>query len=754
MSGNLFLRSSYYRILLYLLGFLFHMVGLADSLAQSPKSDGLTRIRDLCVMPQSEIETLPPFRVKGVITSIAGHRSDRRRFAVFTIHDGSAGIYVRAIPSSKKIEWQGDNKVIATLAPGTEIELEGILEQGSFKPTILASNIRVLKQNRLPPAKVVSVERLLSGAAVTERVETSGVVQSCVPFIHDTWLMRIDSHAGYFMARIRREDMDARRLIDAEVTVRGLVGTATNGRSEFLRPNIWIDRPEDLIVLKPAPDDAFAVPKLALAGLDGFSITGRTLHRRRVEGTVTYCEPGEFLYIQQGTRAIKVELASKEELHPWDWIEVSGFLDISSSVAGLRGAVARKLGTHEAIPPLPTSLTEIRDAFEPLLHGLPSNPHDFDGLLVEFTGRLLNVQLFSEQGKVHLTVGNGEQMTTADLDVSSLDQFGELRVGSLIKIVGVAEVEYAASRQVQELSPPVGLNLLLRDASDITVLDEASWWTPQRVSWSAITLGAVLIVVMGWSITLRRLLVKRTSRLEGVMLAHRDQELEFRGARHERQRLAADMHDGVQQLIAGAAFRLEAAVNHLPEIPPIVDAQLTAARSTLLRAQNGLRDCLNGMLYVDEGPTEFPALLQYAAAAMDHWPQGLVDVRVEGGRPYSLSRHVKGNLLLLMQEAVGNALKHGAAHHVQITLSYHDEEFEMTLEDDGSGFDLLQAPDQEVGHYGLESMRHRMSWLDGSVEILTAPGGGVRVRTRMPRGKAEASKPVEKPQLPNEISAP
>jgi signal transduction histidine kinase len=214
------------------------------------------------------------------------------------------------------------------------------------------------------------------------------------------------------------------------------------------------------------------------------------------------------------------------------------------------------------------------------------------------------------------------------------------------------------------------------------------------------------------------------------------------------------MHDGVQQLIAGAAFRLEAAANHLTEMPPIVDAQFTAARSALLRAQDGLRDSLTGMLHIDEGPTEFPALLQYAAAAMDHWPKGLVEVHVEGGPPYPLSRLVKGSLLLLMQEAVGNALKHGAAHHVQITLIYHDQEFEMNLEDNGSGFDPLEVPGPKAGHFGLESMRHRMSWLNGSVEILTAPGGGVLVRTRMPRGIAEASKPAEGPQPADVMTTP
>lgn len=746
MSGNRLLSSGYFRISLYFLGCLFHLVGAADSRAQSPDNQGLTRIRDLCVLPQSQIDLSRPCRVRGVITAVLGSGDHLPERALFTLHDGSAGIYVLVGLRPELVEWNGDDKVLDALTLGTEVEVEGVLEHGAFKVNILAREIRVLGQTRLPPPKVVSVERLLSGAESIERVETGGVVQSCIPFPRETWLMRIETHAGHFMARIKRKDMDARQLIDAQVTVRGMVGTAYNGRSEFLRPNLWINGPEDLIVLKPAPGDAFAVPKVALAELDVFSITGRTLHRCRVEGTVTYCEPGAFLYLQQGTRAIKVGLASKEELKPLDRIEVSGFLDISGPVAGLRGAVVRKVGTSGAIRPLPTSLAEICHSFEPVTRGLPSTPHDFDGLLVAVTGRLLSVQKHIRRGKARLVFGDEEHLTTADLDASFLDHLAGLRVGSLIKVVGLAEVEYAASRQVQELSQPVGLNLLLRGTSDITVLDTSSWWTPERLGLAAATLGAVLLAVMGWSITLQRLLRKRTRRLENVMQAHRNQELEFRGAQYERQRLAADMHDGVQQLIAGAAFRLEAVTPHLERVSSIVDAQLTAARSALLRAQEGLRHVITGMLHVDEGPTEFPELLRYAAAAMDHWPKGLVEVRVEGGIPYPLSRQVKGSLMLLMQEAVGNALKHGAAHRVQITLGYHDAEFEMNLEDNGRGFDPLRVPGVEAHHFGLESMRHRMTWLGGSLEILTAPGGGTRIRTRMPRLMAEASNPTRAPQ--------
>jgi signal transduction histidine kinase len=711
--------------------------------AQAESPVPLTRVADLCVVPAEEIAGLKPFRVRGVVTTWP---DGARKTAVFTIHDGTAGIFVKAGLPGNEGEWRGAPSVLETIRVGSEIELEGVLERGSFKPNIIAIDLKLLGQTELPAPKQISVGRLLSGAAVTERVEVGGVVQSATPYMEDGWLWRIDTHAGYFMARLRHFPIDPRALVDAEVRVRGLVGSGSNGRSESLRPLILVERKEDLDIVFPTKSDGPGVhpaPKIPLSKIDGFSMTGRSLHRRRTEGTVSYCEKGDFCYLQEGTRGIRVGLASEDPLQPGDRVEVAGFLDISGQVAGLRGALVRKIEGGEAIKPVPTSLAAIRRSFEPVTRGMPSNPHDFDGLLVEVTGRLLSIQRLTGQGKARLLLGGEDELISADLAASDFDRLPELRVGSLLKITGVAVVEYGATRQVQELSQPMGLNLLLRGVEDVVVIDAASWWTPQRLGVAASVLGFVLVAVLVWTITLQRLLVKRTARLEDVMQVHRDQELEFRGARHERQRVAADMHDGVQQLIAGAAFRLEAAATHLTEMPPIVNTQFTAARRALLKAQDGLRDCLTGMLHIDEGPTEFPALLKHAAAAMEHWPEDLVEVLVEGERPYRLSRHVKGSLLLLMQEAVGNALKHGGARHVSITLAYQDDFFEMTLEDDGCGFDPKSAPGQAGGHFGLESMSHRMSWLGGTVEVLASPGEGVRVRTSLQRERAESPPPED-----------
>lgn len=76
----------------------------------------------------------------------------------------------------RNIEWLGDSKALQEIRAGSEIELLGTLEQGAFKPNIIASEIKLLGMSALPAPKQVSAERLLSGSEVTERVEAGGVV--------------------------------------------------------------------------------------------------------------------------------------------------------------------------------------------------------------------------------------------------------------------------------------------------------------------------------------------------------------------------------------------------------------------------------------------------------------------------------------------------------------------------------------------------------------------------------------------------
>jgi signal transduction histidine kinase len=132
---------------------------------------------------------------------------------------------------------------------------------------------------------------------------------------------------------------------------------------------------------------------------------------------------------------------------------------------------------------------------------------------------------------------------------------------------------------------------------------------------------------------------------------------------------------------------------------------------------------------------DFAALLRHAAGTMDHWPPEAVLVE-STGETFALSRDVMGSLLLLMQEAVGNAFRHGRATRVCLFLHYSITGFEMRIKDDGQGFALSSVPDIRLGHFGLEGMRQRMRWLGGSVEITSEMGIGTQVCIRLSRSQA------------------
>ena len=696
----------------------------------------LTSIAEIRMLPRSESGKRPPVLVRGVVTF---------RWPIpwnsFCIQSDEGGLWIStSIARQEKLLPEGPS-LFDELKEGDEVEVTGVLDSGGYAPDVLPTAVRIISHRGMPQARTVPFTRLLTGAEDPTRVEVAGVVQRVSGPTSARWLVELETGVGRVLAHVPDgPGFDPRTLTDAEVRLRGVAASSRNWRAEFLRPRLLVAMPVDVLIDRAAPLDPFAAPEIAIADLASYAPDGRSLHRRRVTGVVTWTDPLEGICLQDGQRAIRVDIIDRAHgLVPGDRVEVSGFIDASAQVAGLRGAVVRKVDHPGEPEPLAATLADAVRVFEPVRRGRPAGPHDYDHLLIRVEGRLLAVQRDASDNGRRLVLDSGGLATMADLggDATVLDA---LTVGSRVAVTGVAVMQYDRGEMIADYVAPLRMDLRLRTPQDVRVLQAAPWWTPARLAIAIGVLGAVLIAAVGWIVSLRRSLRLRTTRLEEVMRLHRDAELEYQAVHQERRRLAADMHDGLQQLLAGASFRLEAANARLAGADPGVAEQLSAARDALLRTQNGLRDCLWGLRHVDQaedGPRQFAGLLERAAAAMEHWPRGALTV-VIAGEPYALSRHVMGSLLLLMQEAVGNAFKHGAAKTVRITLYYTPNEFAMELVDDGTGFDAAAVSGTNDGHYGLESMRHRMHWLGGDAAITSRPGAGTTVSVHLPRMRAQS----------------
>jgi len=85
-------------------------------------------------------------------------------------------------------------------------------------------------------------------------------------------------------------------------------------------------------------------------------------------------------------------------------------------------------------------------------------------------------------------------------------------------------------------------------------------------------------------------------------------------------------------------------------------------------------------------------------------------------------------LLRVCQEALANVRKHAAARQVSVGLCYADSTVQLTVKDDGHGFD----PQKANGGYGLSGMRDRVNQVGGTVTVTTKPGAGTEVRAEVP----------------------
>lgn len=99
------------------------------------------------------------------------------------------------------------------------------------------------------------------------------------------------------------------------------------------------------------------------------------------------------------------------------------------------------------------------------------------------------------------------------------------------------------------------------------------------------------------------------------------------------------------------------------------------------------------------------------------------------GAEASLSGHQRGQLYLILREAVRNAVRHSGCHHLTVRLDITQEEVYGYVEDDGSGF----AGNGESG-LGLRSVMERASLLWGTAEVYDSPQGGAVVRVLLPLG--------------------
>ncbi len=642
------------------------------------------------------------------------------------VQNGNTGIYIDTLrelipPDAKWPDW---------LERGTLIELTGVTGAGHFAPVIYPQLIQVLGVAPLPEPTLVSISDLLDGRWDCQRVRLRGTVQSADEISYETERVRLEIAAlgGRITANVMEPLPELARLVDAEVEMDGVMFTFFNNRGELVGARVQLMHATDARVLKPGPEDPFAAPELQLSTLRPFSPEGLTFHRRRCSGTVTLARPGEFFYMQEGGRGVRVETRDPMPLAPGDRVEVSGFVEVAEHFGKLREAVVRKIGVAPRPEPRPIDRHSVLGSD---LIGTVTDADDVDGLYGTLTGRLEKVDSFDVEGPRLLVQSEGRLVSAALPKSTPQGVLTRFEPGSEVRINGVIRVELASGWPAQDFPRPVNFRLFVNAPEDVVIARAAPWWTPQRLWLLLGGICAVLAATLAWNWLLRRRVEQRSTQLAQEMRARREAEVEFDATLRERERLAADLHDTLEQSLTGMALQLEATEALHDEAPARSAQHLSLARQLLTRSREEMRRSVWNLRSQALENCTLPEALRDIAAKLAEGRPLRIEVGSEGPvRP--LPDVIAGNLLLFAREALTNAIKHGAARHIGAQVSFREAEVEVTVKDDGRGFDTSDYPGPSDGHFGLQGMRERMKRLTGTLTITSAVGQGTTVSAIVP----------------------
>jgi len=607
------------------------------------------------------------------------------------------------------------------IVPGDRLRVTGAVWESYIAPIIVPARIEWLGDGTLPDAPEVNLAGMRGSRLASQWVRVNGVVQAVKPTSGDGfWLSEIGTPHGRFSLRLpQKQGVKPAEWIDSEVSIRGVCLHIFNQRGESIGVRIHCNGASEITRLTNPPEDPFAVEESRLGNLLPFTPHETMPHRRKVVGVVTLSRPGAFLYLQQGDRGVKVNTSDSTAFQPGDMVEAVGFISMGKHFAEVRHALLRKVGSD--LPPEPLQITK----YWP---NLVRRPY-LNAAIQDVNGRLLELD-----GVLEL---DGEDDDGQWLSVLSEGFAAEVRLpgrmheiprrGSLVRLTGICELRYPDIDLVEDFIRPNGMRLLLRDPADLTVIQAASWWTPQRLWMVLAAFGALLALALAWVMTLTRKVQQRGMELAGEISGRKMAEARA----EERTRMAEELHDTLAQGLTGVSMQIEAAGRAQVQRPDELPRHLKLAGQILHAARDEVRRTLwnlrSGLL--DAG--DLIGSLQSIAANLcpDRNPE--ITCRPVG-QASPLPDSVAHALLRIAQEAMSNAVKHADAEHIEVVVEFSESGVSLLIDDDGRGFHADDAAGMAASHFGLQGMRDRVRRLNGQFQIESKPGGGTTVRVSFP----------------------
>lgn len=632
-------------------------------------------------------------RLRGVVT-FSGRVAGVNYLAV---EDATAGVFVRL--SSRFARHP--------LLTGQLVELEVKSANGKWPVPFDPARISVLGWGQLPAPVSHPAEYSLPMRGEGRWVEMEGIVRS-VASGDSLVVMGKEGILPVRIAQLAKQSLD--KYVDALVRVRGVFA-----RSDENAPMLLVPSPDFVEVKEPPPEEPFVIPAVATSDLKSLVAGASSLHRFKVDGVVTYRED-KLVLVQDGSGGVRIRTLGEPAVNIGDGVEAVGFPEDDRGSVSLAGALLQK---KERPPPLAPA--------QPSMEALLGSR--LDATLVSIRGLLLEQQNHGAQQIFELQSGQRvfqAVLARRDGEVPSLPP------GSQLELTGVCLAErIGGASRFNGGNPAVSsFQLLLRSPADVLLLERPPWWTWKH---SAAVVGSLVLVLVGASIWIRQLhqrVAERTQALRATM-AKLEDETKLSATLAERNRIAGEIHDGLEQGLNGVMMQLDGLETRLVRSPEVAKRHLDLARKMLRFSRTEVRHSLWDWKSPALAHQDFKTALTEIVTQMGHESVTQVDVQVSGDA-HPLPPVAEHHLLRICQEALTNALKHAQARNIAVHLNFTDDAVELSVIDDGRGFVPETVLNGMVGHLGLQNLRSRARKLGGELTVTSTPEKGATISVRIP----------------------
>jgi signal transduction histidine kinase len=667
------------------------LVALTLHLSEAGHAPVLTNAAQVRALSPADAAKRVPVRLRGLAM-------DNRGDGTFALLDGTEGIYaaVRA-------------DLAASFARGDWIEVEGVSDPGEFAPFVKVSAVRKLGVGRIPEPRLATRDDLLSGRADAQWIELSGVVRQ----VESVWNgvnmeVELENGAGRMLAHVHSEEAWRVVPVDSMVRLRGICFYQLTKNRQVLRPYLILPIRQPILVTEPAVTNLSALPVRSIESLGQFNNKQAYAHRMHVRGVVIHSEVNEGLWLRDAGSAIRVVCSGSELPTTGKEVDVHGFLKREEMGLLIEDAIFQETGN--TIPVKPILLTKATEALD---HD--SDLVECDAVIREFRQALDGVRL---------GLSEGSNDFSAVLHIS--DQSKGPRhwlPGARIRVAGVCGVEFLRKPTEPGFFAPQTFHLLLRSPADVQMVQPPSWWSAEHVAWLTGGVAVTLLGAVGVVVWMGR------RRLREQAVEQMKTETEFAAILNERNRMAREIHDTLSQGLSAISMQLEVVKRQLPpggKARELLEAARELARTNLTAARNAIWNVRSQDLETGNLATALGAVLRNLTEGTE--TRG--ELRVKG-HLRRLSPLTENNLLRIGSEAVTNAAKYAEAQNILVTLDYEVRQFQMSVSDDGKGFDPQHPPPSEGG-FGLKAMRDRAELLHAEFSVMSEPGSGTLVMLTLP----------------------